>query len=155
METSLPITLRSSRKKYLVRLGAGALFTAVGLGMASEEPFIGYLTAGFFGIGLLVCAVQLLPNSSYLRLGPEGFTVCSLFRSHTVPWSDVAEFWVIRVGGNDMVGWDFAPHYQAQAVGRAVATSLTGVGAALPDSYGMDPEELASLMNELREQYGC
>jgi hypothetical protein len=45
---------------------------------------VGYLGIAFFGLGLVVFVIKLVPNSSYLRVTQEGFTVCSLFRCHTV-----------------------------------------------------------------------
>jgi hypothetical protein len=135
-------------------LALSAVFVAGGLWMSSEKPMMGYLCAGFFGLCLVVFTLQLLPNSSYLRLDPEGFTMRGLFRGNTVRWADVERFSVICLHNNDMVAWDYAPHYKTQSLGRAVSRGLVGIEAALPDTYGMKAEQLAVLMNRLRLRYG-
>lgn len=153
-DPTLPCTLRASKLKMLGLLILSAAFTALGLWMASEAPLTGYLCAGFFGLGLLVFAVQLLPKSSYLHLAQDGFTFAALFGSQTVRWRDVESFSVVRIGHNDMVAWDFAPHYKRQPRGRAVSRGIAGVEAALPDTYGMKAQALANLMNRLRVRHG-
>lgn len=152
-EISVPVTLRPSRLNLIVLMFASACFAAVGLWGAKDEPLAGYLIVGVGVMGVLLLIIYLLPNSSYLRLTPEGFTYCNLYRSHTVRWSDVAEFTVIQIKFNRMVGWDYAPHFQGQAISRAIAKRIGGAQAALPDSYGMKPEELANLMDDLRQMY--
>ncbi len=64
----------------LMLLGSLA-FVGAGFLMLSDSPITGCLSIIFFGLCAVVFAVSLLPNSSYLRLTPEGFTVCSMFRS--------------------------------------------------------------------------
>lgn len=154
MDFPLPMTLRPSPWKTLALMAVSAIFVAAGVWMLPEEPLIGYLCVSFFGLGLIVFPISLLPNASYLRLTREGFTFCSLFRSHTVAWTDVAEFFVVTIGRNKMVGWHYVPEYPDQAVGRAVADSLTDLEGALPDTYGLKPEVLAALMNDLLQAYG-
>jgi hypothetical protein len=122
--------------------------------MTSTEPLVGYLCAAFFGSCLLVFAVQLLPKSSYLHLGPDTFTFCALFRSHTVRWRDIESFSVVRIGLIRMVAWNFAPDYKEQRVGRASSRRIAKVEAALPDTYGMKPQELAEFMDTLGVRHG-
>jgi hypothetical protein len=48
------------------------LFVAAGFWMLSDSPITSYLSIIFFGLCAVVFAISLLPNSSYLRLTPEG-----------------------------------------------------------------------------------
>ena len=54
-----------------------------------------------------------------------------------------------------MVAWNFRPDYPATGHARAIFRSLSGYEAALPDTYGMKAQALASLMDSLRQEYGC
>lgn len=85
----LAVTLRSSRKKMLW--------------MLSDSPVTGYPSIVFFGLCVLAFGICLLPNSSYLRLTREGFTVCSMFRCRFIDWEHVGEFGVTRIGLREMV----------------------------------------------------
>src|ERR1700687_4387625 len=102
----LPVTLRSSRKKYLFLLVASLAFVAAGVWLPTEHPVVNYLGIVFCGLGAVVFCVNLLPNSSYLRLTRGGFTMCSMFRCRSIEWGHVSEFGVTRIGTRKMVGWD-------------------------------------------------
>ena len=123
--------------------------------MARSGERTGYFCAAFFGICLLVFLVQLLPGATYLRLEPGSFTFCSLFRKHSVPWTDVAEFALARQGFNRVVGWNYRPGRCRHVRAASVAKAITGCEGALPDNYGMKPEALAEFMNCILEQHGA
>jgi hypothetical protein len=120
--------------------------------MIAAGELIGWFVAVFFGLCTLVLMASLLPNASYLRVSPDGFTMCSLFRAHSFRWSDVCGFSVGRVGVNRMVVFDFSDEFRGTPRLRKVAIALAGHEGALPDSYGMPLEALARLMNEYRDQ---
>ena len=44
------------------------------------------------------------------------------------------------------------PDYPATGRARAISKSLSGYEAALPDTYGMKPQELVELMESLRQR---
>jgi hypothetical protein len=146
----LPITFRSTRKKMATLLAGSLLFVAGGIWLMPQEPLIGWLCVVFFGLGVIVFAVNLHPKSSFLTLAHDGFTVASLFRKHFVPWSHVQEFVPARVGLNKMVGWNYTPEFQAQANLRRINVATSGVEGGLPDTYGMSAEALCALLNEVR-----
>ncbi len=81
----------------------GAVFVVAGILLVRAGQEIGWVAVAFFGLGVAVFVLQLLPNSTYLRVGPEGFTVCHLFRAHSCRWSDVGPFKVGRVARKEMV----------------------------------------------------
>jgi hypothetical protein len=123
-------------------------FTFIGGWMIYSQRQGGWFVAIVFGLGSLVFTFQLLPDSSYLLLGPKGFTVRTLYRSEKYRWVEVERFGVTRIGGNKMVGFDFSSEYGKHQVGRQVAAGISGYEGALPDTYGMKPERLAELLNE-------
>jgi hypothetical protein len=137
----------------LVLLGICAAFVAAGVFMLPTKPVAGYGTIVFFGLGVLVALVHLLPGSSYLELGQGGFTLCNLFRKSFHRWEDIAEFFPLSIApGKLMVAVRYAPGYQAQATARKFATQLAGAEGALPDTYGMSAAELAALLNTVRAE---
>jgi hypothetical protein len=146
--------LRASKTKMMLLVVGSSAFVSIGVWMADRGPLIGYAIIVFFGLCGLVGAVGLLPGSSYLELSPDGFLICSLYRKWFVRWVDVEEFIPIRIQLNAMVGWNYSPIYQGGAIGRTVSAALSGVEAALPDTYGMNASELAQLMNEWRRRCG-
>jgi hypothetical protein len=101
---------------------------------------------------LPVFALQFHPRAAYLRLEPEGFTFCSLFRSHTVRWKDVGEFAVITVGQNQMIAWNYTPDYSATGRAGAISKSFFGYEAAMSDTYGMKPQALVDLLESIRQR---
>lgn len=154
-DVSLPLKLRPSRLKMVALLVCSILFVIGGLWMSQEKPVDGYLCAGFFGLGVIVFSVQLLPNSSYLLLTPEGFTLCGMFRKHFFRWSDIHDFSVFSFShSGNMVGWKFSSQYQPQPGMRMLNKNFFGVEAGLPNTYGMKAAELAEFMNDLRLRYG-
>ncbi len=149
----IPAILRPSRTQAAVLFLVCLLFVLCGIWMIRDGKPMGYFCGGFFALGLPVFALQFHPKAAYLHLAADGFTFCSLFRAHTVRWEHVREFAVIYVGPNRMVAWNFAPDYPATGRARAISKSLSGYEAALPDAYGMKPQELVELMESLRQRY--
>lgn len=146
----LPVTLRTSRKKMLLMLLGSLMFVAVGLWMQADHPVSGYASIIFFGLCAVVSCVNLFPNSSYLRLTREGFTICSMFRCRSIEWRHVSNFGVTRIGTRKMVGWN--PLHAPSKLGKTTKRMFCYV-SALPETYGLSAEELAELMNRLRDDY--
>jgi len=145
------LTLHSSKKKYLLLLAVSIIFTWAGMAMISDGETAGWLPFIFFGLGILVSIVTMLPGASYLRLSTEGYEVCSLFRKHTVKWRDIGPLGVGISSGNKMVVFDYSPSYTEHVSSRQLAKNMTGFEGALHDTFGMSAEELAEVMNEWRE----
>lgn len=146
------ITFKTPRWKVLLLLAVSSALVALSVWLRSEKNgVIMSLGGGVFGLGALVACVHLHPRASFLTLKEGGFVFCSLFRSHEVRWADVQGFGVQKVGGNRMVAWNYAPEFSGQARGRRLALAMAGCEAALPDTYGFKAEELAAVMNQLRE----
>jgi hypothetical protein len=131
-------------RKWLLLVGATA-FVAAGAWMLPTSPLRGYSAIAFFGLGAAVLAANLLPGSSCVLL-EQG----DVFRKTFHRWSEIAEFLPIEVGTQTMVGLRFNERCQGNAIGRKVATYLSGVDGALPDMYGQTAQDLVSLLNNVR-----
>ena len=112
-----------------------------------------WLGIGFFGLGCIVFVLQLLPNASYLRLTPEGFTMCSLFRSHSYSWTETKTFAAGYVSQMKTVVFSHSPSYTKQISIRKMNKKHFGFESCLPDTYGMSAEELADLMNKWKRRF--
>ncbi len=144
------LRLRSSPWKHLKLMVVSAGFVTMGGFLVARGQAFGWLCIAFFGLGVVVAIVTMLPGASYLELRRDGFEFSSLYRKWFQRWSDVEEFFPQRIATNVMVCWNFAPGYVGQLRGRRVSAGLAGVEAALPDTYGMPAAELAALMNRWR-----
>ena len=125
MATDETIIFRPRRLKAVGLLLVCFGFSAGGIFMIRHGEPLGWFVAGFFGLGVLVSASIMLPGCAYLMIGPDGFTMCSLYRSHTYLWSDVEGFGVDYIGPNRMVVLNFSANYQSQKRGRDSAATLT------------------------------
>lgn len=114
-------------------------------------PVINNLCLGVFSIGLVVFCVHLHPGASYLILKKESFIFCSFFRAHEVRWDEVEGFRVQTFGDNKMVVWDFVPGYSKQVRERRISTAFAGCEGSMPEIYGFKAEELAGVMNTLKQ----
>ncbi|HWX18342.1 MAG TPA: STM3941 family protein [Candidatus Binatia bacterium] len=168
-EVSDEITLRPSKKTQGLMLFVSILFVLAGVFIrshqtGSSDAWMAYACIGFFGLCALVSVAQLLPGSSFLKIGREGFEFRTLWRGASFRWSDVEEFGVaeftLHHSGipqkNRMVGFRFSPSYEKGGKNlalRRLNEGLVGYEAALPDNYGMKHEELAALLNRKKAEY--
>ena len=118
--------------------------------MISDGETAGWLPFIFFGLGILVSIVMMLPGASYIRLYAEGCEVCSLFKKRRVRWGDIGPLSVSTISKNKMVVFDYSPNYTDHVSSRQLAKNMTGFEGALHDTFGMSAEELAGVMNEWR-----
>jgi len=140
-------------KASLLFLGC-SVFVVAGFVVLRVAPIAGYAAIAFFGLGVVIGLIQLLPNSSYLELEEHGFTICNLFRKGFLPWQEIAEFVPMTVGGSGrpMVAVRFAPGSKVSATARRFAVAIGGAEGALPDTYGRSAAELAELLNRVRAE---
>jgi hypothetical protein len=147
------IVLRPGRVKTILLLCFCLIFPIGPLirTPAPDEWYI-WLIGAFFGLCALVFAVQLIPSSTYLRLSPQGFTVRSLFRTAPmILWRDVSEFQVAVLPRQKLVVYESTATTMPTL--RKINRALVGAGEALPNSFGLKPQELADLMNAWRQTY--
>jgi hypothetical protein len=149
----IPVVLRPGRLKWAGLCLLFLLFTVMGVWLGLGGDRIGWACAVVFGLGILISVASMLPNASYLWLTDEGFTMRTLYRTHTFRWQDVTGFGVGWVLTNKMVMFNFEPEYRRTPRLRSLNVGLVGYEAGLPDNYGMTHEALADLLNEYKAAY--
>ena len=146
-----PVTLYPSRRKWIRILLLSATFVAVGLWMISHDNAYGWAGLVFFGLGMVVAIIALLPGAGKLKLDRDGFEITNLFRHQSLRWQDTTGFEaaIIPPSSLEMVVFD-----DANAKGKTLASlslGLVGHNAGLPDTFGLQAKDLASLMAQWRE----
>jgi hypothetical protein len=150
------LTFRASRSKGLLILMVSCGFVALGVWLISEgEQLYGWLSAGFFALGIPASLFMLLsPNSLYLRLDREGFEMGSFIKKVRVRWTDVQGFEMRRMHHNNMIAIIYAQHYEDQKIGRAVASTLSGMEGAIANNYDRPLDEILRTLDEWLGRYG-
>jgi hypothetical protein len=151
-----PVTLHVGRLKFLGLLAASLGFAAVLLYMLDDgalspsATFKAWLGIAVFGMCALVAAVMLLPGAGSLTLGADGFDRVTLFMTFRKPWRQVGNFTVVQYSPRRGRTIRFVGYDDAALAAENVNHRLSGRNAALPDTYGLSHEDLASLMNQWR-----
>lgn len=113
----------------------------------------GWFVAPIFAAGALVFAVSMLPNASYLLLDDDGFELCSLFRKAKVPWHEVETFFVGRMARHTAVFYYHSEAHNRAGLAKKLARTISPGEGVLPDTYGLKPQALATLMNACKERH--
>ncbi len=117
-----------------------------------ENNFIKWAIIIFFGLGIIVFIIELLPKSSYLKLTSEGFEVCLLYRSNFTKWTEVTGFGIYYISYNTLVVFNYTEKHNKHNAGKKIARFLSHYQGALPQTYGMKAIKLAELMNEWKHK---
>ena len=147
-----PVALASSRTKWLLVLLGCGVFVAIGAAVMPKNEAMTWFTIAFFGIGVAIALVMLLPGAGGLTLSREGFEIVSLFRRHFVLWADTTDF---VAGTIPMTVKKMVLFNLASAKSKILAqlnVGMMGRNGAIPDTYGMSADELAGLMTRWRER---
>ena len=139
--------LKSNKLTIVILLLVSTLFVFLGITVIKENMFVKWLTIIFFGLGIVVFIIELLPNSRYLKLTNEGFEVRSLYRSHFTKWTEVSGFGIYYVSFNTMVTFNYTEEHKKHKTGKKISKILSSYQGGLPQTYGMKATELAALMN--------
>ncbi|KQT25684.1 hypothetical protein ASG22_02940 [Chryseobacterium sp. Leaf405] len=143
----LPVTFYPGKLKHIILAIASLVFVILGISIIRGGSWLGLFPAFFFGICLTVFIINLIPNSSYLKISEKGFEMRTMFRSTFIPWEVVTGFSVKRIAITKMVIIEFNNQY----IDTSKLKSKTG---AFPDTYGMPAQKLAEIMNEYKAQSG-
>ncbi len=146
------LVLKPSPWRHLGLLAISVAFVVLGVMMIGDGKWEGWLTAGFFSLGLVAFGGNLIPGASHLVLEADGFRYRSLFKVGAERWQDIAGFRVVSAGATRLVGWDYADGHAGQRLGRKISKTLGGAEAALPDTYGHSAASLAALMEQWRQR---
>jgi hypothetical protein len=142
------LILRPKKQKMILLAIVSMLFTYGGTLIIEDNSLKGWSITLFFALCLLIALIQLIPNSSQLKLTREGFIMTTLLRSHFTKWEDVKYFKEGRLGPKKMVMFDYTDKHDKFTAGKSIARHLSGSEGALPDTYGLKTHELISILNE-------
>jgi hypothetical protein len=144
----------ASRLKAVLLLLGSAAFVALGWWMTKHKPLIGWLCVAFFSLGVPAALLMFVPGVVHLRLDRDGFELKSLGRRQTTKWRDVQSFSVASIRGAKMIAIKYRPQYSEQRAARAVATALSGMEGAIPNSYNISLPKLERVLNAWLLRFG-
>jgi len=147
-----PVTLRPSRGKWLLLFAISFAFSFGGCLMVRDGASGGWFVLIFFGFCTLISIVVMLPGASALTLDRDGFEVKRMYRGDRTRWRNASGFTTARLPPHShaMVVYDDAS--QARGMIASTNIALTGRNAGLPDTFGMEPDDLATLMESWRQR---
>jgi len=148
------LVIKSSPKKGILVLILSIALVALSIWAIDEKPFLGWVGAVFFGLGVPASLMMLRPNHMYLKLDSEGFDLVVGKRHNITRWGDVQRFEMGKMSGNKLIGIHYSPEYQAQRGARAVASSLAGIEAVIADHWALSLDEVLLTLEEYRQRYG-
>jgi hypothetical protein len=158
-----PVELHIPQRKTLLVLAGMVIFAGVALWyLHNEQPSSLAAALLWFCIAALVLGLpfvlyQLIRGAS-LRLEADGFRIKQPWKWRFVRWKDASEF---GIGSTALIAshkgdWSTLVTFDdANADDSRVAAlnrSIVGRNSSLPDSYGLLPEDLQTLMNRWRER---
>lgn len=151
---ALPITLYPNHWELRGHL-ASSIILMIGGALGLKDNFVmGAFTIAFFGTCATVFILQMHPSKAYLKLDYKGFTVRSLHYTTRISWDTVAAFTPVQIQNQKFVRWTYTPEYVSQQANMAArALSSHHLHGTLPNRYGMKPQQLAELMNNLCKSY--
>ena len=128
-------------------------FVVLGIVLNDLENIKLLMVLVFFGLGLVIFIIQLIPGSTQLTLSTNGFLITSLFRSHFIKWSDVKIFRIGYLHRSQAVMFDFIESDNKDKSRKSIAKALTKGHGALPNNYGLSAMDLLDKMNEWKNKY--
>lgn len=136
-----------NRAQLLLYAAGSSVGAAMGAWLCTLSAILGGLFVAMCGLASLVFVLQLLPNSSYLEIRSDGFTLRSFYRDHSYRWEDIQAFFPISMHGNRMTAVTFSPGFTGHVWGRNLSQSIAGCDGAIPE-FGVPADKMADILNE-------
>ena len=144
------MTLYPNKIKWILVLLFGFFIIALGISLIGDhdtETLLGLFVCVLGGFGILVSILTLWPNSSWLKLGPDGIRNKVMFRKFHYRWSDIKRFEITVVqhgtglskSKTEFVSFWMKPDDRMRS---------------LSECYGKKPEELMAILESYRNRYG-
>lgn len=143
--------LRPGRLKYALLALFGLVILLVGLAFVLAEEWYGWPVLGLGVVVAFSCLLMLSPRFAALTLTPEGFTVRAGFTRRSWRWEAVSDFFPVYVDRSRAVGFNYADRTTLSEFKTKVG-DVRGYDEFLPETYRMDVDALATLMNEWRRR---
>lgn len=141
-----PIILKPGKGKSILLFIISTGFVCLGISLWETNTSLAVFTVVFFGLCLLVFIINLIPNSSYLKIDHQGIEMKSLFKSTFIPWRGVSGFRTKNFFLNTIVVFDIDQHL-SETSGTKIKTGV------FPDTYGISGKKLATFLNEQKDRF--
>lgn len=142
---NLPLTLRPGKLKNIILILISIGFICMGITLIERNLWIAILTIFLFGISLIVFSINLIPNTSYLKIDERGLEMKNLFRTTFIPWQVISGFTTKQIFINKLVMFDIDEEFLK-------LSKIKSKQGAFPDTYGMSAKKLAALLNDYKNQ---
>lgn len=144
--------LRPSRGIWISLAAISGVMTYYGIDMLLDRDWAGWIAAGIGLPCLLGTLPTLIPGSAYLKLTPEGFVRRIYWLDRAYRWDGVDGFEVRKFSEQRRaVVWNLTDP-ASRPLRTRLFRAFFGVDHALADGHGMSLEDLAALMNAMRER---
>ena len=143
---NLPLILKPSKVKNIFLIIISLGFVILGISLLEKKIWIGVLNIFFFGICLIIFLINMIPNSSYLKIDESGIEMKNLFRITFIPWKAVSSFKTKSIFLKKIVTFNIDKNLLTDS-------NIKGNAGAFPDTYGMSAENLADFLNEYKLKF--
>ena len=127
----------------------------ISISMIARHDWLGWAFLPLMACGTVFSAFVPFLSRMRLHLSPSGLSFGTLRRKYEYRWSDVASFYALSMGPHlRTVGFNFSPSFLGEEKVRRINQEFGGFDRFLPDTYGMQPLELATLLESWRLRYG-
>jgi len=143
---NLPLILKPSKIKSIILILISIGFIYLGIKLLEKNMLIAVLNIFFFGICLIIFVINIIPNSSYLKIDETGIEMKNLFKTTFIPWQAVSGFKTKFIFVNRLVTFTIDEKLLE-------SSKMKGKTGAFPDTYGMFAKNLANLLNEYKAKF--
>ena len=143
------MTLYPNKIKWVLVLLGCIIFIAMGsslIGDHNSETLLGLFICVMGGFGILISILTLWPDSSWLKLGPDGIRNKVIFRKFHYRWSDINRFGITTVqhgSGLSKSKTEFVSFWM----------NHDDEMRSLSECYGKKAEELMEILESYRNRY--
>lgn len=144
------MTLYPNKIKWVLVLLVGFCSIPLGIyliGDHNTETLLGLFICVAGGFVILVSILTLWPNSSWLKLGPDGVRERVLFRKFHYNWSEVTRFGITVVRHR-------SEQHKTETKFVSFWMNHDNQMRSLRECYGKKPEELIDILESYRNRYG-
>jgi hypothetical protein len=153
-----PIVIRKSRAKSLLIVLVSATFSLGSFLAWRQAPAgsSGWLTLPallLFTLAVPLFAWQVI-RPEQLSISPAGLEWRSIRRTLIYKWDQLSEFKAYSMGGSKLIGFSVIGSGVRPTILTRINTALTGMSAALPGLWEIEPKKLAEILNAARTKWG-
>ena len=144
------MTLYPSKIKWVLILLVCFIFITMGISLIGDhnaETLLGLFVCVMSGFGILISVLTLWPDSSWLKLGPDGIRNKVMFRKFHYRWSYINRFGITTVQhgvGLSKSKTEFVSFWM----------NHDDEMRSLSECYGKKTDELVEILESYRNRYG-